>query len=282
MKSSIKSVLASAESLATDRDVYSGLIVEQPPLSPDNMVLFTRTGLRPSDYAGTVHHRYVLILFLQSAGTVFIQRKRVSAQEKQAVLIRPFEPHYYALPSGKIFWLFITFELPIDSPFAFLRQPCPVSDRAIQLLQDLMHAYKSGDAAACRLLLPLLLYEINRSQETIGAGPAADPGHHLAEKVNRYIHDHLKESITIRDLSRHCGVSSSHLRLKFRKTMGVSLGQYIRRIRFDHACCLLKTTDRTVSETAWQCGFTSPAVFCRAFKRETGKTAKNFRRAPGA
>jgi AraC-like DNA-binding protein len=276
MNNAWENLLVSAHELVTDRDIYTGLMLKQAPLRPDNIVIFARNRLRSQDYAGAVHHRYVLILFLESPGTVFIHRRRFSAQEKQAVLIRPFEQHYYALPSGSISWLFITFELPKDQSVAFVNPCSRLTPRAVLILQNLLDAYSKQDAKICGLLLPLLLYEINQSiPETLSA---PDIGQKLAGTVNCYIHDHLNKRFTIHELAGHCGISASHLRLKFRKTMGVSLGQYIQRIRFDRACHLLQTTGLTGSEIAYQCGFTSPATFCRAFHNQAGCTPNAFRK----
>jgi AraC-like DNA-binding protein len=278
MNNAWENLLVSAHELTTVRDIYTGLLLKQAPLRPDNIVIFTRDRLRPQDYAGAVHHRYVLILFLESPGTVFIHRRRFSAQEKQAVLIRPFEQHYYALPSGPMSWLFITFELPEEQSVAFVNQCNQLTTRAVLILQDLLDAYRKQDVTICGLLLPLLLYEINRNRSIPETRPSPDIGQKLAGTVNCYIHDHLNKRFTVHELAGHCGISASHLRLKFRKTMGVSLGQYIQRIRFDRACHLLQTTGLTGSEIAYQCGFTSPATFCRAFHNQAGCAPNTFRK----
>jgi hypothetical protein len=72
MKREQKQVIELARRFATDVDIYSGQQSEEPPLAPDNVVVFTREHLRVQDYAETGHHRYVLVFFLEPGGTLFI------------------------------------------------------------------------------------------------------------------------------------------------------------------------------------------------------------------
>jgi len=277
MNNDWKDIIASAEILVTDRDIYNGMTAGLTTPQPDNIVIFTRTELRKQDFAGTIHHRYVLIFFLKTPGTVFIQRHRISAGEGDVLLVRPFEQHYYALCTEPFVWLFITFELPENTAFSLDRSDTSLTPDTRQTLRKLLHAYNRNDPVSCKLFLTILLCELSCHPEPEKTPHQSTPEQKLVERINHYIYDHLNTRFTVEDLARDCGVSASHLRFKFRETIGVSLGQYIQRLRFDRARTLLQTTSLSIGETAYQCGFTSPAVFCRSFKNETGVSPKNFR-----
>lgn len=277
MKKEQKQLIEQARRFVTDVDIYSGHEIEKPPLAPNNIVVFTREHLRIQDYAETGHHRHVLVLFLDAAGTLFLGKESYSARPGEAMFIRPFQPHYYAIPTGPICWLFITFELPQTQRIDFREMPVPLSAAAQDTLSRLLHAYQQGWPEECSLRLALLLLEL-RGSRTIAPAFEPSPDEQLAGKVNACIHDRLAEGITIEKLARECGISASHLRLKFRNTMGVSLGRHIKRIQLDRARHLLQTRPKmSVGEIAYTCGYSSPAVFCRAFKTETGHTPATFR-----
>jgi AraC-like DNA-binding protein len=53
--------------------------------------------------------------------------------------------------------------------------------------------------------------------------------------------------------------------------------QYLTKIRLDAAQKMLIDTSRSLSEIAFDCGFTSQAYFCSVFKSKIGTTPKNFR-----
>jgi len=277
MNNDWKDIIESAETLITDRDIYSGITAGPITPQPDNIVMFTRTEQRKRDFAGTIHHRYVLIFFLKTPGTVFIQRHRISAGEGDVLLVRPFEQHYYASCTEPFIWLFITFELPENTTFLLNRPGTSLTPDTRQTLRKLLQAYNQNDPVSCKLLLTVLLCELSRHPESKKTLHPPTPEQELIERVNHYIYDHLNTRFTVEDLSRDCGVSASHLRFKFRETIGVSLGQYIQRLRFDRARTLLQTTILSIGEIAYQCGFTSPAVFCRSFKNEIGVSPKIFR-----
>jgi AraC-like DNA-binding protein len=137
--------------------------------------------------------------------------------------------------------------------------------------------YQAGRAHETAVLLSYILYELGA-----GSAPSSaelSPDQEIIGKINSYIHDHLNMPFTLRDVGKHCALSVSGMSLHFKKSMGMSLGHYIRAVRINHAMKLLIQTDLTVSEIAYQSGFTSPAIFCRAFKQKTGNSALTFRKS---
>ena len=62
--------------------------------------------------------------------------------------------------------------------------------------------------------------------------------------------------------------------------MGVPPVQYLQRIRFEHACHLLRQTDLTVAAIAPAVGYADPAFFAHTFKRLIGLPPGQYRRTP--
>lgn len=103
----------------------------------------------------------------------------------------------------------------------------------------------------------------------------------IVDRVNRYIYAHLDRKLTLAEIARHVGVSPSHLRFLVRRSLGVSLGQYLKRVQVNRAVSLLSDGCLTVGEVAAACGFASIFAFSRAFRRLTGRTPRSCRPRAG-
>ncbi|HEV2480098.1 MAG TPA: hybrid sensor histidine kinase/response regulator transcription factor, partial [Puia sp.] len=104
------------------------------------------------------------------------------------------------------------------------------------------------------------------------AEPANEPQNEPAnEKLMRRIAEcieaHLQDPLlSVKYLSRELGVSRSSLYARMLELTGESPGEYIRSFRLEKAIILLEKSDLTISEIAYEVGFTSPNYFTRAFK----------------
>jgi AraC-like DNA-binding protein len=78
-------------------------------------------------------------------------------------------------------------------------------------------------------------------------------------------------AFTVTDLSKKLNLSPSQLQRKMTALTDLSPLQIIRDLRFAHAKDLLKITDFTVSEVAFESGFNDPSYFARIFLKEFGK-----------
>jgi AraC-like DNA-binding protein len=79
-------------------------------------------------------------------------------------------------------------------------------------------------------------------------------------------------------VAREVGVSVGQLSRLFRRTMGCSIPQYRNRLRIERAAELLRTTDKSVTTVALDCGFTNLTHFHRVFSRTHGKSPTEFRK----
>ena len=60
---------------------------------------------------------------------------------------------------------------------------------------------------------------------------------------------------------------------------GKKFGEVLDSIRCSAALSHLRNSRIAISEAAWRVGFSEPSTFYRAFKRWTGETPANYRRA---
>lgn len=93
--------------------------------------------------------------------------------------------------------------------------------------------------------------------------------------------DHLRRSfdhdLTLADLAGRAGMSVSTLLRRFRTATGTSPVEFLLRLRLERAREILSTTDRRITEIAFDCGFRDSNYFTRQFKRHTGKSPRAYR-----
>ena len=68
------------------------------------------------------------------------------------------------------------------------------------------------------------------------------------------------------------GISRAQLYRKIKSITGISPNDIIREARMKRADRLLETTDKSVSEIAYEVGFSSPSYFTKCYREFFGRT----------
>lgn len=97
------------------------------------------------------------------------------------------------------------------------------------------------------------------------------------KKAEDYIKFYYRNNITVSALAWIYGYNSKYLGRIFKKQTGKSFSEYLNEVRIKNAKKLLCTTDKTVIETALECGFDNVTYFNRIFRRLTGMSPSQYR-----
>ena len=102
------------------------------------------------------------------------------------------------------------------------------------------------------------------------------------DKINgviRFINENYDKQLTTRMLSDMVHLSEGYFCQVFREITGNTSMEYINRVRMDKAEKMLKTTEMTVTEVAFCCGFEDANYFSRTFKRIKGNSPQAMRQS---
>lgn len=99
----------------------------------------------------------------------------------------------------------------------------------------------------------------------------------IVRKAKDYINGHFAESISVKDVADAVCISESYFKSIFKKCSGYSYSEYLTNTRIDQAKKLLNTTEKSVTEIAFDVGFQTSNSFSALFKRETGCTPTQFK-----
>ena len=92
-----------------------------------------------------------------------------------------------------------------------------------------------------------------------------------------YISEHLHDDLRLEELSRHCGLCSRSLSLKFKAEMGMGIPEYIHREKLREGRYLLDCTDYTLAEIAGFLNYPTQSYFTQIFKKYQGCTPQQYR-----
>ena len=108
---------------------------------------------------------------------------------------------------------------------------------------------------------------------------AAVPGNsYVVARTKLLLRERLAEPLRLSDLAGAVGVSEEHLARQFKRVTGTTVFGHLRRLRVERARHLLATSDENLGEIAARAGFSSPTLFSRCFREETGSTPSGFRK----
>jgi AraC-like DNA-binding protein len=111
--------------------------------------------------------------------------------------------------------------------------------------------------------------------------PAQEPTKSLqaVAQAERYIAEHLSDSIDLEALAQRSGVAYSHFRRLFRAATGYSPWQYVIHLRLEMGRRMLASGDATLREISESLGFSSAFHFSSAFKSSFGSSPTRWRKA---
>lgn len=107
--------------------------------------------------------------------------------------------------------------------------------------------------------------------------PELDMSDQRLRRVIEYVHDNLSTDLSLTAMAEVAAMSPTNLSRAFKKEMGTSPLQYVIAERQEKAAVMLRTTDKAVSEVAWQVGYNDLSRFGQHFKRRFKVTPAQYR-----
>ena len=91
------------------------------------------------------------------------------------------------------------------------------------------------------------------------------------------IETHIYEPLNLIRLAAMTNNSLASFKRKFRKIYQDSPGRYIRKKKLEGAKILIRSSQKSISDICYECGFSNPSSFSRMFKSEYGKSPFEYR-----
>ena len=98
----------------------------------------------------------------------------------------------------------------------------------------------------------------------------------VIEQTLRYIEEGLSGDLSLATLAARVNFSPIYFHKLFRASTGKNLREYVEEQRMKRAADLLTSTDKTLTQIAYECGFSSQSHFSFAFKRKMKRTPREY------
>ncbi len=129
--------------------------------------------------------------------------------------------------------------------------------------------YRDNDLSA---LLNRLLIEIGRVLSAEGTGTGR------LHKSVRYLNENFTENIKITDLAKMENMCMTTYNQHFKKYVGTPPTKYIIKLRMQLAVDLLLSSELSIQEISYKCGYGDYNFFTKVFKREFGIAPTKYRK----
>ena len=98
------------------------------------------------------------------------------------------------------------------------------------------------------------------------------------DKIFSYIGKHFNEKLTTSQLASMCYLSEGYFCRFFKKATGRTVAEYITEVRVEKASVMLRSTDSTIADIAFNTGFDDANYFARVFRKTTGFSPSCYRK----
>lgn len=95
--------------------------------------------------------------------------------------------------------------------------------------------------------------------------------------VIKYLHKNYNQPLTLDTISAEFNISKYHLSHIFKNITGATIIEFLTTIRFSHIEAMLLTTNMSISQIAYESGFSSIQHFNKVFKKTKGLSPKQYK-----
>lgn len=237
-----------------------------------------------------VHDVCEFVVFREVAGSFFAGGNRYPLSSGSIVYVPSMEGHDFALDAGPKDWVLVQIDAISTEVLArrsgferlarpFCARPDGVQGPRITGIADWLAGLSAVDPLAAPLVDVLVTAIVH--SPVIEGDPIArrEAGvDRLRPALDGLRRDPARPA-TLEEAARLCHLSPAYFSRQFKRTLGMTYGDYIRTHRLHLAARQLLTSDITVAELAYDLGFSSPSHFTAVFGRRFGITPRAYRLA---
>lgn len=148
--------------------------------------------------------------------------------------------------------------------------------RIRELLGNMNDEYNKKQPGYLQLISSKLIEIIVLTMRKIYLDPRTEVGG--MENAILYINENYMKEISLADISRVTGYSVPYLSTKLKACLGMTYGEYLKKIRAEQSMRLLRETDMPIDIVSQSVGYRDLKSFYAAFRKYSGTTPLRFRR----
>jgi len=125
----------------------------------------------------------------------------------------------------------------------------------------------------CELLVKIFRFHKVQNMQTY----EVDYKFQLINNSMTYLKNNLSSKLSLEEISQHVFLSKSYFASVFKDITGISVFDYIQKLRIEKACSILLESRDKITEISKAVGYNDYRFFNKTFKKITGLTAMEYR-----
>ena len=121
-----------------------------------------------------------------------------------------------------------------------------------------------------------LVYTLSKDAKKNLSGYKASNTNSMIERAIEYINENLTQDLSLQSVSKELSVSPIYFHNVFKTSVSKTLRDYVEQQRIKKAINLLQTTNLTLTQIAFECGFSSQSYFSYVFKRRMKQSPREY------
>ena len=227
-------------------------------------------------YQPHLHNSFEFVAVNDGKMTITVEKKSYALQKGDALLIFPNQVHEFKTMEYSTNFICIFSPELVSSYARLCENKAPVSN----LLHTDRNYQKELVESAPKNIISTqgVLYSLcGEFHENAKYADRAAKSTALIAQIFKFVERNYHKDCTLKALSKETAYNYVYLSRYFKEATGVSFIEYVNSYRVNKACCELKSTNKTVLQTAYDSGFDSLRNFNRVFKKITGVTPGEYR-----
>jgi len=177
----------------------------------------------------------------------------------------------------------ITFDLAGVDITPLMNRKFKAPQQAVSLIQKMLKEQERMDAYSADMLLAhlsalvlVLLRHADAPEEKLRSSNALHSENEIIRTAQQYISSHIREKLSVPRVAAAVDVSPSYLTALFHKTLQISPGEYIRRLKLQESKQMIRENSMNFTEIAAALQYSTVHHFSRQFKEKFGITPSEY------
>lgn len=246
--------------------------------------LFYREGESGFLFKGESHSMYELTYVDRGQLHCVVDGNGFALKQGQLMIFEPGQWHMqYTDLNLSARFLTITFDLETELKLNLGSRVFDLSSAEAVFLKQLLREMDLNDVYSgdfirsnLKLLLLSVLRDAGGRKKRLKTPVALRNENIIVSRTLQYIADHVYDKLSVENVAKETGVSASHLTALFRRQMGISPGEYIRRVKLEESKSLIRGGKMNFSQIAAALNYSTIHHFSRQFKDNFGMSPSEY------
>lgn len=241
-------------------------------------IFISRSGEFPAHF----HNNLEMVYCFEGTQKIKIGETTYVLGKRDAAIIFPNTVHEYMTPpsdANKCIALICDINLLSQGiPYLITKKPVNPMIDAEKVSDIASNAFeKMTETNSDIALIGWTFVVLSELLKTIDCVPS-DADLNLPSLISSYINTNFKEPLTIKYIASKFGYHPSYIAHLFCNQLKVPFRTYLGSVRSEYAATQIKTTDKSLTEIAFDCGYNSLNTFCRCFKKHFSMTPTQYKK----